>query len=459
MITQTIAIGKKQTVFVTKETNTSTTDLLTRMAKPTSYAENNYNFMLTSGEGAIAQELELLDDKQLRYGRSKKTPIAGRFNPGKFSFPTYIKTTPVNSGGKLMAGEQDVLLRSALGTGTTIDAPSTKTQLKYNMTNTANPSFTLWIKKDHTLFIGIGSTINTAKFDIKGSDVGSINWDGEFMQMLIAGTSSIPNGVVASALGTVSAVSVDATHGDMYDVGAVIEFVKADGTRVNNTGAGYAITAINADTLSISPELAEDLASGTQVTGYIPYSDGATKHEEILTSVPIHGKRGLMKIRPRTFAALEGGTVADIASSTSTIIVTEASITLNNNIKYSTDEKNDSFYAKDFFVSEFRNVEGTLTLYFRQNDAKRFKDALLQNKFELFVPCGDCTLTNVASSTNVTVANAGSGYEGKGFVLHLSHIQFKTPTIAGETEVMQTLAFSALATPTGMDDELEIYVV
>jgi hypothetical protein len=327
------------------------------------------------------------------------------------------------------------------------------------MNSNQNSSFTLWIKKDHTLFIGIGATINTAKFDIKGSDVGSVAWDGEFMQMLIAGTSSIPDGVVASALATASSVTVDATHGQMYDVGAVIEFVKAAGTRVNNSGAGYSITAIAGDVLSITPELAEDLASGTQVTGYIPYTDGASKHEEILTSLPIHGKRGLMKIRPRTFATGEGDTVADIASATSTILVTEASITLNNNIKYSTDEKNGTFYAKDFFVSEFRNVEGTLTLYFRQNDAKRFRDALLQNKFELFVPCGDCTLANVASSTTVTVANAGSGYEGKGFVIHLPHIEFKTPTIAGETEVLQTLAFSGLATPTGMDDELEIYMV
>lgn len=449
-VQQRIAVGKNQIVMAVLETNTNTTDLLQRMAVPTAYAENNYNFLLTSGEGSINQELEVLDDKQLREGRSKKTPISGRYNPGKFSFPTYIKTSPLNGTSNLKAHEQDVLLRCLMGTRTAIANPSVSTKVSYSLIKGQLPSFTLYIKKDHTVFIGIGATVNSGKFDIKGSDVGSITWDGEFMCMLKAGTSSLT--VDAEPLDTT--VTVDANTNVLFDEGAYVEFVNLAGVKDNNGNQGYKITDITGDVITVSPALVASAPIGSIIQGFIPFTDGVglTPHKELVDSLPIHGKRGLILIRPRTYAVGE----VPINIEANSLVALDASFTITNGVQYSSDEKNGSFYAKEYFNSDFRAVEGTFNLYFRVNDAKYWKHALSQDKFEVYIPVGDSSITGGAV---VTVTKLGAGYEGKGFVVHFPHVEFKSPTIAGENEITQTVNFTALGTPSGMDDEVDIHLV
>ncbi|MDD4292231.1 MAG: hypothetical protein PHX51_08385, partial [Clostridia bacterium] len=249
-----IAIGKNQIVFAIPETAVNFDGNGERLIVDSSLTTGNVNnyipapptpgvandekafLFLTSGEGQINQELEVLDDKQLRNGRSKKTPITGRLNPGKYSFPTYIKTAPNKdsavgykcaslNAAHMALPEVDVLIEAALGaktlTGSIVAGVSAVTKIAYAPNNAKQKTFTLWLKKDHTIFCGVGATANTLKIDVKGSDVASYSFDGEFMKMYKSGTTTAA--AVATALDTT--ITVAAGTGERFDVGMPIEIV------------------------------------------------------------------------------------------------------------------------------------------------------------------------------------------------------------------------------------------
>jgi len=467
-----IAIGKNQIVFVVPEvaanfdangerlivgttvTASEANNYIPSPATPAADNDDKAYMFLTSGEGQINQELELLDDKQLRNGRSKKTPIAGRLNPGKYSFPTYIKTAPNNataigykcaslSAAHMALPEVDTLLEAAIGaksmTGTFAAGVSSVTKIKYEPNNLKQKTFTLYLKKDHSVFCGVGATVNTLKIDVKGSDVANYSFDGEFMKMYKAGTATLA--AAATALDTT--VTLAAGTAERFDVGMPIEFVTAAGVRQNNTKAGWRVLSISGDVITLSEAVGVDLAIGDTIRGYIPYSDDAEYTER---GIPLHGKSGKLRFR-----------VTGAAGATTDLTVLDASITINNNIKYSNDEKNGSMVAKDFFNSDFRVLDGTLSLYFREKDIKFFNDAINQNKYELFIPVG--SVDEVQLGTDGTIQKLAANGGGLGVVVKLPHIEVKSPMMAGENEITMTVNFSALSTPTANDDEISIQYV
>lgn len=415
-ILNTIAIGKAQACFTAKETTKG--DILAF----SSVNANTVGFFLTAGEGSINQELETLDDKQLRNGRSKKTMIKGRFNPGKFSFPTYIKPlVPASATDYPNFTEVHHLLEAATG-ATPVITPAT--DVKFALGNTL-PTFNLFIKKDHTLFIGLGCTVNSLKIDIKGSDVGMFNWEGEFMKMIYAGTSEITASAAASAT---QIVVEDATK---YNVVPMSDSTtKGAYIKIGAQTDVYQITAVDytTNTLTISPALvtAVDTLGGAAATvvPYLPIDTTTTAWTE--KGTPIHGKLGQVKMAA-------AGSAVDAGSG---FPLLDCSITLTNNVKYSVDEKDGSMYAQDFFTSDFRTVEGTATLYFRTNDLKYWKMALAQDQKSMTIPIGDVA--------------------GSKFVIHLPHIEFKSPTVSGENEISASIAFTGLMFTT-VNDELTLW--
>ena len=316
-----IAIGKNQIVFVLPEAAANFDANGERLIVGTAVTAGNANdyipvppapgtdnddkayMLLTSGEGSINQELETLDDKQLRNGRSRKTPIAGRLNAGKYSLPTYIKTAPNKDtaiGYKSKAAtneymalpETDVLLEASIGTkvltGAFASGVSAVTKIEYKPTALKQKTFTLWVKKDHTVFCSVGNTANL-KIDVKGSDVANYAFDGEFMKMYKAGTSTL---AAAATSGDTTITLAANTAAERFDVGMPVEFVTAAGVRQNNMKAGWRILSMSGDVITLSAAVGTALSSGDTIRGYIPHSDDAEYTER---GVPLHGKSGKLR--------------------------------------------------------------------------------------------------------------------------------------------------------------------
>lgn len=439
----TIAIGKNQQVFVVLETNldvnyelvsSSTVTSTVRLAVPASASEATTNFMLTAGEGAINQQLELLPDEQLRNGRSRRAQISGRYNPGTFTLPVYFKGGGSSSENASCYNvpEADVLLRSALGSASVSAATATHT---YAL-NSRNPSFTLWVKKDYMVFAGVGCTCNKVKFDIKGNALAMATYEGEFMQMIKGGSTYLAKSFTSASATTLTSVEVPHGASDQFDIGMTIKIGTGSGSVNTNTSLGYKIsdivrgaTSADNDVLSFAcatSGFATELATvvsgtATPVVGYIPFSDHVTQVER---GTPIHGKRGLLIV-----SATDGTDVIE------NIFILSATIDINSNVKYSVDEKNGTFYPKDYFTSDFRDVSGNMKLYLRESNVKFWKDAFSRKTYRLELPVGDV-------AGNIVTINCPK-------------IEIESPSISGANEIEMDVSFKAIMTSVA-DDELTV---
>lgn len=354
------------------------------------------NKILAVGAATTNQEVEFLDDEQVRAERSRRTPIKARTNPGSWSFTTYVKP----SGSLGVAPEADVLLECLMGEKTV----NPSTSVVYTFDSTSNlPSFSLWRKIGHTVFSMSGCTVNQGEFTIAGNEIAQIAWSGEFMRWRMAGTAYAAS-LVSPAAQTVTVD--DATR--FLGVGSRIT-VGAD----TKSGVGYTVSGINyatnVITISDVGGFVTGCAQGAAVAGWYP-----TSGTEV--GDPVHGKLGACTI---------DGTTA---------IILSGKITVVNNIKYYTDEKNNVLYPTVYGAPGFRDVTGTLQLYFYRNTSSYFYRSNVQMQDALILPAG-----NVA---------------GKIMELSCPAIEYKSPTISGDEEIMLELPLTAVGN--AGDDELAI---
>jgi len=380
---RTLALASEEILFAVIETEAGT------LAYPTAT-----DVIRAVGTANVNQSDELLEDGQLSNRRSRLSKIKGRTNPGTWSFTTYTKP----SGTLGVAPEHDLLFECAMGK----KGSGTGSSIEYTFDSTSVlKSFSLWRKVGHSVFAAAGCTINQVGISVAGSAISQISWSGEFMKWFRAGTSKLTS--AASELDTTIVVE-DAS---LYTPNTRINIGELD-----NSGSGYKITEVNytTKTLTISPALEDDAASGTAVTPWLPtpsYKSGT----------PVHGKLGIVKI---------AGNEA---------IILEANIQLTNNIKYYVDEKNGVMYPTIYGAPTFRDVTGNLRLYFYQNIPGYFYKSEYQIQDALIVPAGDKS----------------------GAIMEIScpKIEYETPSLEGDTEVMVSLGFTAIGSATG-DDEMKI---
>jgi len=406
-----IAIGKNQKVFIVPETNLSQTDLVARIATPAedlTTDEGVMHLMLTAGEGSVNQEREKLPDKRLRGGRSKRTDLPARYNPGTFSLPAYMCTRL--NGVNQLATELDTLLTGIMGERDAIPAVSNVTEVEYRLTDRVS-TFNVWFQKDHTVFCCVGATANQCETNVNGTDFGMFTFSGEFMRMFRGGTATLKT-AIAIVDGATVAVALDTGQAARFDEGM---YISIDG-QVDDTltvGTGYQILSIDYSTdiltlAGVGITAIADIAVGAVVKGFIPNSTQA-EYVAYVDADPIHSKRGLLSIYDGVNPARD-------------ITVLTCKLSINNNVKYSTDEKNGMFYASDYFNSEFREIKGDLTLYFRDEDTRLWYDALENVKYSLTLPVGD--------------------QAGQIFEFTMPNIRFNSPTVSGENEVQLTTSFS-----------------
>ena len=380
------AFANQEEAFVVKETTCGT------LVKPS--ADDR---IYTIGPVDFSQEQEFLDDEQLRGSPSRFSPIKGRKMPGDWSFSTYVKP----SGTKGTAPEHDVLFECLMGTKTVNSGVS----VAYTLADQVD-SFSLWVKKGHTVFAFRGATIQTAEFTVEGNAIASIAWSGNYMEQLWAGEAKA-DGAIDGAGSPVTSIPLKTGHAQRFVAGMYIEVGDND-----NSGSGFRITNVNysTDTLTITPGVNDDQGTDPDVTPWWP-STGSE------VGTPVHGKRGLVTI---------GGV---------NCIVLSARVTVNNNIKYYVDEKNGVFTAERFGRPGFREIDGSLSLYFLKPGPSYFYRSEYQVSNALVIPAGNVS----------------------GYIMELSipYAEYLSSTLSGDEEFIQEVPFRAIAS-SSQNDELEI---
>jgi len=355
------------------------------------------NAVLVTGAMGVGSEIEFIDDAQLRGGRSRLRPIKGRTHPGSWSMTTYAKP----SGALGVVPETDVLFECLMGKKEINSGVS----VVYSLDSSLNlPSFSLWVKKGHTVFALEGCTVNQAELNISGGEIVGVNWSGNFMQWYRGGYA------LTTAIVATSATTLTVDDATRFSGPNRMKISIGDDT---NTGAGYTVTAINYTTkvITFSPGLVgAGEASGAVVQGWVP----ATSTE---VGSPIHGK------------------ITDVTIDTFPATLLSSRVSIVNNLKYYEDEMNGEWFANAYGTTGFRQIEGSLGLFFRKHVSTYFYKSEYQIQGALLIKCGP---------------SAGNFME-----VSLPHIEYRTPTLSGDEEVLMDIPFIAVATA-ALDDEASI---
>lgn len=322
MTTNTIAIARQQVVYAKLETT-----------KGTLVFPAGTDVVVAAGPGSINQQPAFSDSDEIINSRDTINRFQDKYPPGEWSFPVYARP----SGTAGTAPSEDVLMESLLGDKTVTGG----TSVAYTLATT-KPSFSLWMKKGHTIFFASGATAGSLKTTLETKGGHKMEFSGQFMAMGWAGTCTLD----AAAL--IEATSVVVHDAKKFSVGARVEFVEGVNT-YNNTAAGYTVTAVNVatNTLTISPMLEAALDDESIIRGYLPTASAV--------GTPLENRKGYA-----TFDA-----------------VTTPLQTMNVNIsdmpKYLDDEVSDADYPTEYIETK-RAIDGSASVYFRENDLKYFYD-------------------------------------------------------------------------------------
>jgi len=411
-----IALGRELSVCVVPETTVGT------IAVPTSA-----HSVLVSDGGTFNQAGNFIDDIQKRPSRARFGRIRGKYAPGDWAFSTYIKpqaplanvaynehlydgllgtrtfanvpnglliigtttgqftateavTGSIAGAGTVGAHNGGALTLSAVATAfvageviTGGTSGSTAVVVDVKSTGVAftpaykPASYSIWAKKGHSVQVQVGATVNQGVFTVNGVDAGSCAWTGQFIKQIWTGTSVLTANVAAAA------TTATVTDGNLYNVDSRVVITNSITGAVvdDNAGLGYLVSAVNATTnvLTIS-------TAGGFVIG------GALATDSISPWFPAVVDAG----------TIVHGRIGSVSMAGSTIAVTDASVTIANNIQYIIDEKDGADYPSSYEVPGTRDVSSSVGLYFREADLSYFNQGVNANSVPTIIPLG--TLAN-----------------------------------------------------------------
>lgn len=326
MATQGIGLLREQEVFVVKETTPGT------IAYPTAG-----DYIVAAGMATIKQTEAFEDSPKIYNSRDITDVCQNQTPPGEWMIPVLLQPSGVAGTPPAEAA----LMEGWLGKQTIV----TNTSVTYSQT-IEKPAYTIWVRSGHTVFHGIGGTVNAPKVTFDSTCQVKADFQGQFMQMGWAGSSQL------SATASIGATTTSVDDAKLYTVGAKIYFVTADGTTTdNNTSSGYTVTGVNStsNVVTFTPATSTAFAVDDWVKGFLPTG------VEVGTG-PVKARTGIVSIdavniKTRSF-----------------------SINSTDNVKYLDDERTDSGYPESY-VEGTRNITGDMSLYFRAADLAYYQDA------------------------------------------------------------------------------------
>jgi hypothetical protein len=342
-------------------------------------------------------------------------PIVGSFEPGKWQFPTLLKTR--SETGNTTPGETDIFFQCLAGLPAGQDTawfgstPHRAFQLLGTQTGgTVYPSFTAWFQQSHTAFYISGATVDQAEFNIVGNDLVKINWSGGFARHGWCGTD-----VVVSASSTAITVQ-DAKKYFLAIPGDTLYVDIVDPNTFAVIAGAVQVTAVNYTTNTLT------VVGGGGAAGdlVVPHINLAA---EDTTLQPLYGKFGLVQISP-----FVDYTSANLPATPQ--VLNSAKITVTNGIKYYADIKDDTLYPSQYAAPSFREVKGEIGIYYYRNipdfNWKNLSDPIVTDY--IIVPAEDRLHT-----------------AGNIFQIHLPQCIYETPQVTGEDEKTATIGFRSVA--------------
>jgi len=365
----TIAFGRNTKVFAKKETTPGTLVI----------PATGDMIVVNSGEIQVPNPT-FVDDKGVRGSRSDFNRYTANIPGAPFKLQRYVRP----SGATGTAPEADCVYESAHGLKTVVGG----TSVTYSPLDT-QPSFSLYIKKDHTVYVAAGCVIDKYVLKKDNKDLLEVSDDGKGFNVLWTGTGSFGIAIgTTPAPGTQEEWLVDDTK--KWCVGS---HIICDTEQMQVVGTDWQSSAT-----ATKIKVARGYNGSTVATHLInavilPYLPTGTE-----TGAPLAARVGTM-----TIAA-------------SSIPFLDIDFNYANAISQNEEEVTGTITPTDYFEGD-RTVTGTMSIYFRKTDLKWFADAILQTR-------------------KAVVLNFGS-IAGKMVQITLASCEFDMPTYAGDKDVMK----------------------
>jgi hypothetical protein len=316
----TVAVARKQEIFAVKET---TKGVLVFPAAG--------NFIIGAGYASVIQQPSFTDSEEVKNTRDVTDRFQDRFGPGEWEIPHYARP----SGAAGTAPQADVLYECLYGTKTVNGG----TSVVYSQALT-KPSFSLWVRKDHTVLWARGCTVSTMTAELVNAGAFKFMSSGGFMEMGWVGTDTLNGGEPTAETDIV----VD--NPKRFKAGGKVEFVES-GTVYDNTSSGYTISSVNVatNTVVISPGLETDLDDASTIRPFLPTGTEVGS--------PVESRLG---------KAVIDSVDTEIKSMT---------LEIGDPVEYLGEEITTTQYPEKY-VEATREITGEIALYFRERDAKYF---------------------------------------------------------------------------------------
>lgn len=342
------------------------------------------------GPPSVSQPLSFSDSEEVVNSRSLIARFRDKTPAGKWSLDLYSRP----SGAAGTPPVESVPLECLLGKKTVNAGVSVVYSPALNL-----PSFSFGNRLGHSTRFAAGCLVESGKLSITAK--GGIKWSfsGPCRQVMQAGKATTIAG------STTTVLNLEAGEAKLFDVGARVQVDAA-----NNTGAGYTVTDSDevADTIAITPALAQAPASGVTVQGYLP--------TPTLAGAPLEGRLG----------SAQFDNVA--------VSITSADLTITNKLNMLEDEVTPDDFPSGY-VPGARGVKGDLSLYFLRKYLGHFRQSRDQ--------------------ADVAVTLGGGTVAGSILTITNTHGRLDTPEISANNDtLMEKLPYTALGSVG--EDEISI---
>lgn len=234
-----------------------------------------------------------IPDEQLRNTHSPGDPIAGKFEVGTWTAQGYLKLP----GALGTPCEMEELLYGLCGVQTTTG--STSDVFTLLAAGSVMPTFTLWWGNNIEARRMKGCIVKRAEFRFLAEPAAA----GSVLQVTFSGEGidqrrCIKDQLASDINGSGSTIVV--TDGGKFEVGMLVQ-VNDDGTVDDNSGAGYEITGISTNTLTVGTDV-PDAATAAATVVVEPFLPSITE-----VGAPAHAGIGTCTV---------GGDAADMTEAT-----------------------------------------------------------------------------------------------------------------------------------------------
>ena len=317
------------------------------------YPTTTAHRIVTAGTADINQQASFSDSEEIANSLDILERFQDQMGAGSWSVPMYIKL----SGTLGTAPMGGVLIESLMG-DEVIDSEASVSYIQ----KTEKPSFTLWVKKSHTVFFASGCCCEAGKLNFNNKGGSHFDMSGGFMRMGWAGVSAL------TAEATAKTVVVE--NSKLFTPGAYVAFGAGTTSAENNAGGGYKIASIAyaTNTLTMVDDITQD--SGAVIKGYLP-----------------------------TFAAV--GTVLEnknlvISFDGTPKNLKSLSVDINSPVAWQTDEITSTGYTEEY-IEDRRSIKITADVLFREQDLSYFYDATQNTKVAIIAVNNGGTAGNVCT--------------------------------------------------------------